>query len=87
MAQEYLVLTEQFLSGEEADRDLRRCCRLWHSREAALATLWELSHLRVGSASRYIRRGWRHDLGWPLHVITILFTWLARRLRRAAQRD
>ncbi len=44
MAQEYLVLTEQFLSGEEADRDLRRCCRLWHSREAALATVWELKH-------------------------------------------
>ena len=87
MVQEYLVLAEQYLDRAETDKDLRRYCRRWHGREAAFATLVELSRLRVGSAGRYIRRGWRHDLGWPLHLFTVLFTWLAHRFRRALHRN
>ena len=87
MVQEYLALAEQYLNGAETDRDLRRYCRRWHGREAAFAALVELSRLRVGSAGRYIWRGWRHDLGWPLHLFAVLFTWLARRFRGAIHRN
>ena len=87
MVQEYLTLAEQYLNGAETDKDLRRYCRRWHGRETAFAALVELSRLRVGSAGRYIRRGWRHDLGWPLHLFTVLFTWLAHRSRGAIHRN
>lgn len=87
MVQEYLALAEQYLNGAETDKDLRRYCRRWHGRETAFAALVELSRLRVGNMGRYIWRGWRHDLGWPLHLFTVLFTWLAHRSRGAIQRN
>ena len=86
MAREHLALAEHYLDGAGADEELRRYCRLWHTREAAVATLLALSRLRLREAGRYMWRGWQHDLSWPVGATVFFSTWLAEHVMTRARK-
>ncbi len=83
--EEHLALTEHHLLYSAAERRDRAALKYWHSRKASDAVSWRLKDKKLKEAVRYMWRGWRFDVRWPLRFLWV-FVVLERRARLLERR-
>ncbi len=66
MVSEYLSIAERYFHHDGVPSDLRRCCRVWHTRTTADGVVLALQEMRYREAVSYGRRGWRYNAWWPI---------------------
>jgi hypothetical protein len=79
---ENMEIAERYMSRNDVSRELERCLKLWHTRNAALMLFLELSSGHVLDSARTFARGWRWDALWPCGLVNLA----AQRLMNAAAR-
>jgi glycosyltransferase involved in cell wall biosynthesis len=78
---EYVAIAERFLANPKVPAEARRCCRFWHSRETAAATLDAIRWRRWKEAGQCVARGLREDPAWPIFLCRQLTGRIAGKVR------
>jgi glycosyltransferase involved in cell wall biosynthesis len=80
MLEEYLAISEQYMSQSGIPAELRRALRHWHTRESLERAVLAVRAGQYGKAARFVARGWVRNPTWPVALLHRVFGWLSSRV-------
>ncbi len=87
LLEEHIAVSGRYLEDDSVPFELRRLCRIWHTRETCRMALQRLKRKNLRDAFRYMVRGFEHDAAWPWRVAPIVISKiLLRPARNLARR-